>query len=158
MTGSWGAPARAGALRVRTTRAGRWRYQSRRLVVSISQRNGGEVWLDQQIPADLGSSVELHRREVGDRAGEAVTRYNIAMTHRADGNLALAGSELERVVNLDRQVRLAKSIDPTPHRGHDEQGGATAVQTDTTECGGRASCPSDDPGGGSTSASGTLSG
>ena len=43
-------------------------------------------------------------REVGDRAGEAVTRYNIAMIHRADGDLDRAISELELVVDLDRQV------------------------------------------------------
>ena len=44
------------------------------------------------------------RREVGDRAGEAITRYNIAMIHRAEGNLDAAISELELVVDLDRQV------------------------------------------------------
>uniref|UniRef100_UPI003D7031EC tetratricopeptide repeat protein n=1 Tax=Micromonospora haikouensis TaxID=686309 RepID=UPI003D7031EC len=43
-------------------------------------------------------------REVGDRAGEAVTRYNIAMLHRADGDLDQAIQELEHVVELDRQV------------------------------------------------------
>jgi tetratricopeptide (TPR) repeat protein len=44
------------------------------------------------------------RREVGDRAGEAVTRYNIALIHRADGNIDEAISELELVVDFDRQV------------------------------------------------------
>ena len=44
------------------------------------------------------------RREVGDRAGEAVTRYNVAMIHRARGELGRAVAELERVVELDRQV------------------------------------------------------
>jgi tetratricopeptide (TPR) repeat protein len=44
------------------------------------------------------------RREVGDRAGEAVTRYNVAMIHRAEGEPARAVAELEQVVELDRQV------------------------------------------------------
>ena len=43
-------------------------------------------------------------REVGDRAGEAVTRYNVAMIHRAEGELDRAVAELEQVVELDRQV------------------------------------------------------
>ena len=45
------------------------------------------------------------RREVGDRAGEAVTRYNVAMIYRALGRLSDAVSELEIVVELDRQVQ-----------------------------------------------------
>jgi tetratricopeptide (TPR) repeat protein len=44
------------------------------------------------------------RREVGDRAGEAVTRYNVAMIHRAQGDLGRAVAKLEQVVELDRQV------------------------------------------------------
>ena len=44
------------------------------------------------------------RREVGDRAGEAVTRYNVAKIHHAQGELGRAVAELERVVELDRQV------------------------------------------------------
>ena len=44
------------------------------------------------------------RREVGDRAGEAVTRYNVAMIYRARGELGRAVAELEQVVELDRQV------------------------------------------------------
>ena len=44
------------------------------------------------------------RREVGDRAGEAVTRYNVAMIHHARGELDRAVAELEQVVELDRQV------------------------------------------------------
>jgi hypothetical protein len=43
-------------------------------------------------------------REVGDRAGEAVTRYNVAMIHRAQGELGRAVAELEQVVELGRQV------------------------------------------------------
>jgi tetratricopeptide (TPR) repeat protein len=43
-------------------------------------------------------------REVGDRAGEAVTRYNLAMIHRGWGELDRAVTELEQVVELDRQV------------------------------------------------------
>jgi tetratricopeptide (TPR) repeat protein len=42
--------------------------------------------------------------QASDRAGEAVTRYNIAMIHRAEGNLDRAIGELELVVDLDRQV------------------------------------------------------
>jgi hypothetical protein len=45
-------------------------------------------------------------REVGDRAGEAVIRYNVAMIHRAQGELDRAVAELEQVVELDRQVGL----------------------------------------------------
>jgi len=45
------------------------------------------------------------RREVGDRAGEAVTRYNIAMIHRDAGRLAEAVQELEITVALDRAVQ-----------------------------------------------------
>jgi hypothetical protein len=44
------------------------------------------------------------RREVGDRAGEAVTRYNVAMIYRGRGELDRAVAELEQVVELDRQV------------------------------------------------------
>ena len=43
-------------------------------------------------------------REVGDRGGEAVTRYNIAMIYRGRGELDRAIAELEQVVELDRQV------------------------------------------------------
>ena len=44
------------------------------------------------------------RREVGDRAGEAVTRFNIAMVFRGLGRLVEAVAELEVVVVLDRAV------------------------------------------------------
>jgi hypothetical protein len=37
--------------------------------------------------------------EVGDRAGEAVTRHNVAMIYRAEGQLGRAVAELERVVS-----------------------------------------------------------
>jgi hypothetical protein len=43
-------------------------------------------------------------REVGDRAGEAVTRFNVPMVYRAEGDLARAVAELERVVELDPEV------------------------------------------------------
>ncbi|MFD0523464.1 tetratricopeptide repeat protein [Paractinoplanes durhamensis] len=46
----------------------------------------------------------LIAQEVGDRAAEAITRFNIAMIHRAFGDLDQAIDELERVVDLDRQV------------------------------------------------------
>jgi hypothetical protein len=39
-----------------------------------------------------------------DRAAEAVTRFNVAMIHRAQGKLGRAAAELELVVELDRQV------------------------------------------------------
>ena len=39
-----------------------------------------------------------------DRAVEAVTRFNVAMIHRAEGELGRAVAELEQVVDLDRQV------------------------------------------------------
>jgi hypothetical protein len=45
------------------------------------------------------------RRQVGDRAGEATTRYNIAMLLRAAGRLGEAVAELEVVVGLDRAVQ-----------------------------------------------------
>jgi len=44
------------------------------------------------------------RREVGDRVGEAVTRYNMAMLYRDNGDLVTAVAQLEQVVELDRQV------------------------------------------------------
>jgi tetratricopeptide (TPR) repeat protein len=44
-------------------------------------------------------------REVGDRAVEAVTRYNIAMVRRAAGRLLEAIAELELVVALDEAVQ-----------------------------------------------------
>jgi len=40
----------------------------------------------------------------GNRAVEAVTRYNLAMIHHARGDLGRAVAELEQVVELDRQV------------------------------------------------------
>ena len=77
-------------------------------------------------------------REVGDRAGEAVTRYNVAMIHRAQGELGRAVAELEQVVELDRQVghpdlqsdtemlhRVRQELaSPDPGAGRDDVGGA----------------------------------
>ena len=40
-----------------------------------------------------------------DRAVEAVTRFNVAMVYRAQGELGRAAAELEQVVELGRQVR-----------------------------------------------------
>jgi hypothetical protein len=51
-------------------------------------------------PPTRGVPIEDQDR----RAGEATTRYNIAMIHWAAGNLDQAIGELEFVVNLDRQV------------------------------------------------------
>ena len=45
------------------------------------------------------------REEVGDRAGESITRYNMALIYRAEGRLAEAVVELRRVVELDRLVQ-----------------------------------------------------
>jgi tetratricopeptide (TPR) repeat protein len=44
------------------------------------------------------------QRQIGDRHGEAVTRYNIAMIYRANGQLKQPITELELVVELDRQI------------------------------------------------------
>jgi hypothetical protein len=43
--------------------------------------------------------------EVGGRAGESVTRYNLAMVYRAQGQLAESVAELKRVVELDRLMQ-----------------------------------------------------
>jgi len=59
-----------------------------------------------------GQSLPI-TREVGDRAGEAVTRYNVAMIHRAQGELGRAVAELEQVVELDRQVGLPDLLSDT---------------------------------------------
>ncbi|MBO3743868.1 hypothetical protein [Actinoplanes flavus] len=53
---------------------------------------------------DYFRQAMLITREIGDQAGEAVTRYNIATIHRDEGNLALAVIELEHVVDLGQQV------------------------------------------------------
>jgi tetratricopeptide (TPR) repeat protein len=45
------------------------------------------------------------QEEVGDQAGESVTRYNMAAIYRAQGRLAEAVTELRRVVALDRMVQ-----------------------------------------------------
>ena len=42
---------------------------------------------------------------MGDRAGESVTRYNLAMLYRAQGLLAEAVAALRQVVALDKQVQ-----------------------------------------------------
>jgi tetratricopeptide (TPR) repeat protein len=42
------------------------------------------------------------QQEVGDRSGESVTRYNIAMIYRAQGHLAEAVDALRQVVELDK--------------------------------------------------------
>ena len=45
------------------------------------------------------------REEVGDRAGESITRYNIAMIYHGQERFSLAVAELQRVVELDRLVQ-----------------------------------------------------
>lgn len=52
-------------------------------------------------------------REVGDRVVEAVTRYKMAMVHRAGGDLVAAVAQLEQVVELDRQVEHPDLADNT---------------------------------------------
>ena len=44
------------------------------------------------------------RQQVGDRWGESITRYNLAMVYVALGRLAKAVAELEQVVALDEAV------------------------------------------------------
>jgi tetratricopeptide (TPR) repeat protein len=44
------------------------------------------------------------RREVGDRAGEKVTLFNIAMIRQAEGNYAEAVRLLTQVVALDEAI------------------------------------------------------
>ena len=64
-----------------------------------------------QAVGDLGQALDYYnqalpiQRQVGDRAGEAVTRYNIAMIQRDLGNLAEAVAQLEQTVELDRQIQ-----------------------------------------------------
>jgi tetratricopeptide (TPR) repeat protein len=57
----------------------------------------------QQALEYYGQALPIHR-EVGNRAMEAVTRYNLAIIHRAEGEFGRAVAELEQVVELDRQV------------------------------------------------------
>ena len=56
-----------------------------------------------QALADYEEALDLYR-DAGSRAGEAATRYNIAMIYRAGGRLDQAIDELEVVFELDRQV------------------------------------------------------
>jgi len=44
------------------------------------------------------------RRRVGDRWGESITRYNLAMVYEALGDLQRAEVELEIVVALDEAI------------------------------------------------------
>ena len=44
------------------------------------------------------------RQEVGDRVGESVTWYNLAMLYREQGRLPEAVAALRQVVALDEQV------------------------------------------------------
>lgn len=43
--------------------------------------------------------------EVGDRAGESVTRYNLAMVYRQQGRLREAAEEPKQGVGLDASVQ-----------------------------------------------------
>jgi tetratricopeptide (TPR) repeat protein len=60
---------------------------------------------EQQAALDYYQQALPIIREVGDRAGEATTRYNIAMVHRGAGRLVEAVAELELVVALDAAVQ-----------------------------------------------------
>ena len=59
---------------------------------------------------DLDRALAFHEQalhivlEAGHRAGEVVSRFNIAMIHRKRGDLDRAIHELEQVVELDRQI------------------------------------------------------
>lgn len=61
---------------------------------------------NQQLALELHQEALRIIRQVQDRAGEARTRYDLALTYRAQGNLAEAAAELEHVVELDRQLGL----------------------------------------------------
>ncbi len=56
-------------------------------------------------PASTKALALDSREAVGDRAGEAVTRYNMAMVFRDVGRLREAVVQLERVVQLDEHVQ-----------------------------------------------------
>jgi hypothetical protein len=78
----------------------------------------------QQALEHYGQALPI-QREVGDRTGEAVTRYNVAMIYRAQGELGRAVAELEQVVELDRQVSHPdlQSDTETLHRVRQELAG-----------------------------------
>ena len=54
--------------------------------------------------SSFGKALPL-KEEVGDRAGESVTRYNMAMIYRDQGKLQSAVEELRQVVELDTLVQ-----------------------------------------------------
>jgi hypothetical protein len=77
----------------------------------------GRAARDRRIRPISSARLDRHRRirtsatdppelpqEVGNRAGEAVKRYNIARIYWSLGDLDRAISELARTVELDRQV------------------------------------------------------
>jgi hypothetical protein len=68
--------------------------------IGMAHHRGG----DTQVALNYYEQALPIVREVGDRAGEANTRYNIAMVHRGVGRLAEAVAELELVVALDAAV------------------------------------------------------
>jgi len=59
---------------------------------------------DRQQALDHFNQALPIQQAVGDRHGEAVTRYNVAMIHQANGDLDGAIAELEVVVQLDKAV------------------------------------------------------
>ena len=44
------------------------------------------------------------RREIGDKAGEAVTSWNIGLTYEEQGDLDKAESYISRTVQLDEEI------------------------------------------------------
>jgi hypothetical protein len=75
-------------------------------------------------------------REVGDRAGEAVTHYNVAMIHREQGELGQAVAELEQVVELESQVRRPDLQSGTEmlYRVRQELASARIAMTSVADC------------------------
>jgi Tfp pilus assembly protein PilF len=44
------------------------------------------------------------RQEIGDRAGEAVTSWNIGLTYAEQGDLAKAEQHISRAVQLEEEI------------------------------------------------------
>ena len=59
---------------------------------------------DQQQALDYFNQALPLQRQVGDKAGEAATRFNIAMAAATLGDLDCAVAELEQVVALDEAI------------------------------------------------------
>jgi hypothetical protein len=84
-----------------TASRSRGSHTSRRFIGAVHNSRG-----DDQTTLDYFEQALPILREVGDRAGEATTRFNIAMVYRGAGRLVEAVAELELVVALDAAVEL----------------------------------------------------